>query len=89
MCPDHTRCGCVSVGRHHMVDVTGAIINDEILHKVGHAMVDAMEVSQDYQFVILLTRSIMSSGLFLKTLIGSIFRDTFNDNCLRWMSLVR
>eukprot|EP00041_Stephanoeca_diplocostata_P020411 m.455655 g.455655 ORF g.455655 m.455655 type:complete len:186 (-) comp21573_c0_seq20:2744-3301(-) len=30
-------------GRHHMVDVTGAIINDEILFKVGHAMVDAME----------------------------------------------
>lgn len=40
----------VSTGRHHMVDVTGAIINDEILYKVGHAMVDAMEVSHCHLF---------------------------------------
>eukprot|EP00041_Stephanoeca_diplocostata_P002244 m.24783 g.24783 ORF g.24783 m.24783 type:complete len:161 (+) comp13108_c0_seq3:383-865(+) len=30
-------------GRHHMVDVTGAVINDENLNRVGHGMVNAME----------------------------------------------
>lgn len=39
------RDACFFVGRHHMVDVTGAIISDDNLSNVGHGMVNAMEVS--------------------------------------------